>query len=115
MENLFDPIILFFGLGLLAAILKSDIRLPDAIYQTISIYLLLSIGLKGGSQLHQTGRASSFYPIIITLLLGIVIPLVAFAIARFLFRFRLDDSAALSSHYGSTSAVTFALAIAFFW
>jgi len=112
MENLFDPIILFFGLGIIASILKSDIRLPDAVYQTISVYLLLSIGLKGGKELHTTGISDAFFPIIAAILLGITIPIIAFLIAKS-FKFRLDDAAALACHYGSTSAVTFALALTF--
>lgn len=113
MENLFDPIILFFVLGFLAAVLKSDIRLPDAVYQTISIFLLLSIGLKGGKELYSADINQVFVPALLTIALGIVIPIVAYQVAKRILRFSLEDSSALACHYGSTSAVTFALAIAF--
>lgn len=112
MESLFDPIILFFVVGIVAAILKSDIRLPDAIYQTISVYLLLSIGLKGGKELHSSGLSDAIIPIGATILLGIIIPIIAYFIAK-AFKFRLDDAAALACHYGSTSAVTFAMALTY--
>ena len=46
-----DPVILFFALGVLARLAKSDLRLPEALYETLSIYLLVAIGLKGGAQL----------------------------------------------------------------
>ena len=46
-----DPVILFFALGALARLAKSDLRLPEALYETLSIYLLIAIGLKGGAQL----------------------------------------------------------------
>ena len=46
-----DPIVLFFLLGLAAGIARADLRLPPAIYEFLSILLLLSIGLKGGVEL----------------------------------------------------------------
>lgn len=112
-ENLLDPIVLFFVAGLGAGLLRSDLRLPDALYQTLSIYLLLSIGLKGGVELAQAPLATLLAPGAATLLLGITIPLVAFVILQRVGRFNRADSAALAAHYGSVSAVTFALALAY--
>lgn len=108
-----DPIVLFFVVGLAAGLLRSDLRLPEALYQSLSIYLLLSIGLKGGVELSQTALGTVLLPLIGTLILGLVIPLVAFVILRRIGRFTRADSAALAAHYGSVSAVTFALALAF--
>ena len=48
LENLLDPVVLCFVLGLIAGVAKSDLKLPEALYETLSIYLLLAIGLKGG-------------------------------------------------------------------
>lgn len=113
-ENLLDPITLFFLLGILAGILKSDLRLPDAIYDLLSIYLLLAIGLKGGVQLASTNAATRLFPPVLgTLLLGIIIPVVAFAILRFVGKFGRPDAAAVAAHYGSVSAVTFAVVLAY--
>ncbi len=113
-ENLLDPITLFFLLGILAGVLKSDLRLPDAIYDLLSIYLLLAIGLKGGVQLASTNAATRVFPPVLgTLLLGIIIPVVAFAILRFVGKFARADAAAVAAHYGSVSAVTFAVVLAY--
>jgi len=112
-ENLLDPIVLFFVAGLAAGLLRSDLRLPEALYQTLSIYLLVSIGLKGGVELAQAPLATLLAPAAVTLLLGIAIPIVAFVILHKVGRFNRADSAALAAHYGSVSAVTFALALAY--
>lgn len=112
-ENLLDPIVLFFVAGLAAGLLRSDLRLPEALYQTLSIYLLVSIGLKGGVELAQAPLATLLAPAAVTLLLGIAIPIVAFVILQKVGRFNRADSAALAAHYGSVSAVTFALALAY--
>lgn len=58
-ENLRDPLFLFFLVGLTGGLLKSDLKLPDAIYQLLSTYLLLAIGLKGGVQLSSPIRRRS--------------------------------------------------------
>ncbi len=112
-ENLLDPIVLFFVAGLAAGVLRSDLRLPEALYQTLSIYLLASIGLKGGVELALAPLATLFTPAAATLLLGITVPFVAFVILQKVGRFNRADSAALAAHYGSVSAVTFALALAY--
>ncbi|MBM4168014.1 MAG: sodium-dependent bicarbonate transport family permease [Ignavibacteria bacterium] len=108
-ENLLDPVILFFAMGLLAGLLKSDLRLPEAIYEVISIFLLMAIGLKGGVQLAKTNIALILLPVGVTVLLGLSIPLIAYPILRKLGKFNEADSAAIAAHYGSVSAVTFAV------
>ena len=112
-ENLLDPIVLFFVAGLAAGVLRSDLRLPEGLYQTLSICLLASIGLKGGVELALAPLATLFTPAAATLLLGITVPFVAFVILQKVGRFNRADSAALAAHYGSVSAVTFALALAY--
>jgi uncharacterized protein len=103
--NLRTPIVLAFALGVIAKLVKSDLELPAPISSTLSIYLLLSIGLKGGKALSQTPMAEVAWPAAATLALGVITPLTAYAVARR--RFGESDSAALGAHYGSVSAVTF--------
>lgn len=110
-ENLKDPAILFFIIGLLAGIVKSDLKLPEAIYEIISIYLLLSIGLKGGVQLAESNLSSLIIPAVGTIFIGITIPVVAYVILRRIGKFNRADSAAIAAHYGSVSAVTFAVVL----
>ncbi len=49
-----DPVILFFLLGLLAGLVRAELRLPAAIYDFLSMLLLLTIGLKGGVELAKS-------------------------------------------------------------
>ncbi len=108
-ENLLDPVILFFAMGLLAGLLKSDLRLPEAVYEVISIFLLIAIGLKGGVQLAKTNMSEILLPVGVTILIGLSIPTIAYPILRKLGKFNEADSAAIAAHYGSVSAVTFAV------
>jgi hypothetical protein len=112
-DNLLSPMVLAFALGLFAQLVRSDLRLPPALYTTLSIYLLFAIGLKGGVALAETRLADLWPSLVATLLLGIVTPVIAYAAARFLGRLNTADSAALAAHYGSVSAVTFIAALTF--
>lgn len=107
-----DVVVLFFLLGVLAKVFKSDLRLPDALYETLSIYLLLAIGLKGGVELSKQSMLLLAPQVAACLALGFAIP---FALVPVLRRMGLSvaDSAALAAHYGSVSVVTFAVASAF--
>jgi hypothetical protein len=101
-----DPIVLFFVLGVLASWFKSDLEIPDQVSKSLSIFLLLSLGLKGGHQVREAEALLSFLP---TLAVGfgscLLLPVGLF----FLLRPRLGahDAAALAASYGSVSAVTF--------
>lgn len=108
-ESLLEPLPLFFVLGLLAGFLKSDLRLPDAIYDILSTYLLLAIGIKGGTQLAKIGIGGVLFPALGTLAIGIITPFIAYAFVRFIGKLARPDAAALAAHYGSVSAVTFAV------
>ncbi len=112
-ENLLDPVILFFIVGIIAGISRSDLRLPAVLYETLSIYLLLAIGLKGGVQLAQSNIADLLLPAGGTILLGLIIPLVAYFILRRLGSFGIADAAAIAAHYGSVSAVTYAVVLTY--
>ena len=112
-ENLTSPPVLAFLLGAIATGVRSDLRLPDAIYQALTIYLLFAIGLKGGGALSEADPGDVWAPAGVTLLLGVVIPVAAYGVLRTLARFSIADAAAMGAHYGSVSVVTFTAAIAF--
>ena len=111
--NLLSPMVLAFVLGVLATVIRSDLRFPDALYTTLSIYLLLAIGLKGGVALATTPLALLWLPAIATVAVGLVTPLWTFGLLRRLGRFSVPDAAAMAAHYGSVSVVTFIAAQAF--
>jgi len=111
--NLLSVPVLAFVLGVVAASVKVDLRLPDAVYQATSMYLLLAIGLKGGVALRESSPSAIALPMAATLLLGVVIPLAAFALLRVVTRLSRVDRGAMAAHYGSTSLVTFTAALVF--
>ena len=106
-----DVVVLFFLLGVLARLVKSDLRLPEALYETLSIYLLLAIGLKGGIELSKQPLLALAPQVLGCMALGFVTPFVLFPLARAL-RLNGADAAALAAHYGSVSVVTYAVATA---
>ncbi len=110
-DNLTSPVVLCFVLGLAARLIKSDLALPEALYQGVSIYLLLAIGLKGGAALAATPFATMAIPSLATLLLGLVTPVIAFWAMRRMARLQVEDAAAVAAHYGSVSVVTFLAAM----
>ncbi len=110
--NLTNPTLLFFVLGMVAATLKSDLEIPPSSSKFISLYLLFSIGFKGGQELaHSHWEAEIGWSLVFALLLAAIIPIYSFFILKT--KLSISDSAAIASSYGSVSAVTFVAAIAF--
>jgi hypothetical protein len=105
-----DPVILFFVLGVAARLGKSDLRLPEALYETLSIYLLLAIGLKGGVQLAVQPLAALWPVAIAAIAVSAAVPLVLYPVLRGAVRLGVADAASIAAHYGSVSVVTFAVA-----
>jgi uncharacterized protein len=105
--NLLSPIPLAFALGVLAKLIKSEFSLPKDLYASLSIFLLFALGLKGGVELAHSSFAAIAAPAGVTLLLGCITPLTAYAVMRWAGRFSTADSAGMAAHYGSVSAVTF--------
>ena len=111
-ENLTNPALLFFVLGILAVRLKSDLSIPSNSAKFISLYLLFSIGFKGGQELaHSTLSMEIFWSVVFGLLAASIIPLYTFFILKR--RLSIVDSGAIAAAYGSVSAVTFVTAITF--
>ncbi len=104
-----DVGVLLFLLGLFARLVRSELRLPEALYETLSIYLLLAIGLKGGIELSKQPLGSLLPEVAALVALGFLIPVALYPLLRAL-RLPGVDAAALGAHYGSVSVVTFAVA-----
>ena len=109
--NLTSVAVLVFILGFIGAKLKSELKLPESVYQMISIYLLFGIGLKGGHSLKSVTPESFIKPALATIFLGILIPIVAFYSLKFIRNISDMDRGAIAAHYGSTSLVTFSAAL----
>ncbi len=111
-ENLTNPALLFFVLGILAVRLKSDLRIPANSSKFISIYLLFSIGFKGGQELaHSAIGVELILQFIFAILIAILIPLYTFFLIRK--KFGVENAGAIAAAYGSVSAVTFVTGISF--
>jgi hypothetical protein len=104
-----DPVILFFVLGVLARLARSDLRLPEALYEALSIYLLLAIGLKGGAQLAVQPLATLWPVALAAIALSAVVPVLLFPVLRVGLRLGPADAGSIAAHYGSVSVVTFAV------
>ncbi|MGL4241611.1 MAG: sodium-dependent bicarbonate transport family permease [Beijerinckiaceae bacterium] len=109
--NLLTPMILCFGLGLFAALARSELTIPEAAAKMMSIYLLFAIGFKGGVAVADHGLDGS---LLLAILGGVVLsfglPFIAFALLKLLTRLSATDAAAVAAHYGSISIVTFVTA-----
>jgi uncharacterized protein len=108
-----DPVVLFFLLGVIARLAKSDLRLPESLYETLSIYLLLAIGLKGGVELAKHPISTVAPQAAAVIAMGLLLPLLAYPILRYIGRLNNFDAAAIAAHYGSVSVVTFAVGLAY--
>lgn len=109
----FEPVVLFFLLGVIAGLARSDLKIPGAIYEALSIFLLLAIGLKGGVKLAEYPLASLLFTSLVVVGVAALIPLVAFPVLRYLGRMSRADAASIAAHYGSVSVVTFSVAATF--
>lgn len=111
-EVLLSPVVLFFLLGALAAVARSDLAIPEAIAKGISLYLMAAIGLKGGVQVAGAGfSVDMLLAALAGIGLSLLLPLPAFFALRKLGRLGPLDAAATSAHYGSVSVVTFVTGI----
>jgi hypothetical protein len=113
MKAILDPVVLFFILGAVAGLLKSDLRVPQSFYNTISLYLLISIGIKGGIELYHSDAESVVIPVLATLMLGVIITNLAKFMLDKTNKFNTADAISIATHYGSVSAVTFAVVISY--
>ncbi|WP_342526790.1 sodium-dependent bicarbonate transport family permease [Chryseomicrobium sp. FSL W7-1435] len=111
-QNLLSPVVLFFALGILAAMVKSDLKFPTALSETLSIYLLIAIGIKGGIELSHYSLSTVIKPILGTLFLGTFIPIIVLFILRFM-KMDFKNAIGLAATYGSVSIVTYGAATSF--
>ncbi len=110
-DTLTSPVILFFVLGLFAALIKSDLSIPEAFAKAMSIYLMAAIGLKGGIEVADSGFTAELAGAALAgLALSFLIPFYAFALLTRIGGLSRIDAGAVAAHYGSVSVVTFVTA-----
>jgi uncharacterized protein len=111
--SLLSPMVLAFVLGIVATLVKSDLRFPDELYSALTIYLLFAIGLKGGMKLEGVSLSVVGAPLASAILLSVIIPVWSYFILKGMVRLDSTNAAAVAAHYGSVSAVTFSAALAY--
>jgi hypothetical protein len=112
LSNFLSPPILFFFLGMLAVFAKSDLEIPQPLPKLFSLYLLFSIGFKGGVELSKSGLSQAvLLTVTASVIMACLVPLYTFFILRI--KFDTYNAAAIASTYGSISAVTFITASSF--
>lgn len=112
LENLTNPALLFFVLGIIAVYLKSDLEIPPNSSKFISLYLLFAIGFKGGQELsHEAFTSEIVWSMVFGIFISLFIPLYTFFILKR--KLSIYDSGAIAAAYGSVSAVTFVTAVSF--
>jgi hypothetical protein len=113
LATLLNPAILFFLLGLFAGLAHSSLRLPAGLSKTLSLYLMIAIGLRGGVELSHVGLGGSVLLAVgAALLLSLGLPVLAHNLLRLTTSLDRQERASIAAHYGSVSVVTFAAAIA---
>ncbi len=112
-HNLASPAILFFLLGVGAGAARSTLAIPEALSKSISLYLMMAIGFRGGLELAHGGLGGAIVAsMVVAVALSAALPLVAYCLLRWMTRLDGTNAAAVAAHYGSVSVVTFAAAIA---
>jgi uncharacterized protein len=108
LSNLLSPPVLFFALGFAGTLAGSRLTLPEAVAKTLSLYLMLSIGFKGGVAVADHGLGPELFSALgMGALLSATLPVVAFYLLGILSKLDRIDRAAVAAHYGSISIVTF--------
>ncbi|MBT8285473.1 MAG: sodium-dependent bicarbonate transport family permease [Flavobacteriaceae bacterium] len=111
-DNLTNPALLFFFFGIIAVQLKSDLEIPQSSSKFISLYLLFSIGFKGGLELsHSNLDMEILWSLLFGFLLAVIVPVYSFMFLRK--KFGVENAGAIAAAYGSVSAVTFVTAVSF--
>ena len=111
-DNLLSAPVVAFVVALIAVLARFELRLPEALPPILSTFLLFAIGIKGGRSLAASSPAELVGPLLVTLVIGVVTPLIAFVVLRGPVRLSRIDAAGVAAHYGSVSAVTFIVVIA---
>jgi hypothetical protein len=107
-QNLLSPMVLFFALGLAAALGRSDLTIPEAVAKTLALYLMMAIGFKGGAEVAKSGvTAAMLWVMLVGTILSFTIPIIGFFALRAVSKLSAIDAAAVAAHYGSISIVTF--------
>lgn len=112
--NLLSPMVLFFILGAVAALVRSDLAVPREVTASLALYLMMAVGFRGGAELAHGGLSgAAIGAALAAVALGVLLPCIAYAILTGVGRLDPVNAGAIAAHYGSISAVTFVTATSF--
>lgn len=107
-NNLLSPAVLFFVMGVLAALARAELSIPEAIAKTLALYLMMAIGFKGGVEVAKSGLTLDLITAMIAgIVLSAILPAIGFWFLQNTTKLDRVNSAAVAAHYGSISIVTF--------
>ena len=106
-QNMLSPMVLFFVLGTALSLARSDLSIPGSVAKLLSLYLMMSIGFRGGVEVAHHGLSATLAAALAAgVMLSFALPFVAFGMLRAVTRLSVPDAASVAAHYGSISAVT---------
>ncbi len=106
--NLVSPAVLFFAMGVAAALARAELSIPEAIAKTLALYLMMAIGFKGGVEVAKSGLTIDLVSAMLAgILLSSLLPAIGFWLLRTTTKLDALNAAAIAAHYGSISIVTF--------
>jgi hypothetical protein len=107
-----DIVVAFFILGAVAKLVRAEVQFPPSLYQSLTIFLLIAIGLKGGVALRDHADLSLAPQAVAVIMLGLALPLIAFPLLSRIGQLSREDAGSIAAHYGSVSVGTYAVAVA---
>ncbi len=113
LSNLLSPIAIAFLIGVAATLVKSELEFPQPVLNAISIYLVFSIALKGGTELAAAGWEELWKPALAAVVVAVLLPVWIFWATKKILRLDAANAAGLAALYGSVSSVTFLAALSF--
>jgi hypothetical protein len=115
MQSIFSPPALFFALGVLAAVIKSDLKVPDAAGATMGLFLLTAIGVRAGVAVSETGLDGAVAAgAVAATLLGVLFAWTGYnLLTSRLFALDPANAGSVAGHFGAVSSMTLVLSVAF--
>ena len=107
-----DAVVAFFLLGIVCKLLGAKIDFPEGLYKTLSLFLMVAIGLKGGIALQTYISIDLLFKSLAMIVFGLILPLLAYPALRHFGSIDKVNAGAISAHYGSVSVATYAVAVA---
>lgn len=112
LDGLLSAPVLAFVVAIVAGLARFELRLPEALPPILSMFLLFAIGLKGGRSIGGAAPSDLIGPLVAVLVIGVVAPVITFAVMRSFVRLGRADAAGVAAHYGAFSTVTFIVTVA---